>query len=92
MEGMPSQQKPFGRHRRWARGFLTAFLFTLVGTLLTVFPWLPGWDQNYFSGSRADWYEVWMNPYFRGAVSGIGVLNLCASFLGLVDLLRGHRE
>jgi len=92
MEGMPSEQKPFSRGRRWFRGFLTAFLFTLVGTVLAVLPWLPGWDQNYLSGGGAGWYSVWMNPYFRGAVSGIGVLNLCASFVELVDLMRGHRH
>ncbi len=92
MEGMPNQQKPFGRRGRWLRGLLTAFLYTLVGTLLAVFPWLPGWDQNYFSGSRPDWYAVWMNPYFRGAITGIGVLNLLASFEELVELMRSHRH
>jgi hypothetical protein len=33
-----------------------------------------------------------MNPYFRGAISGIGMLNLCASFQQLVELMRSHKH
>jgi hypothetical protein len=71
---------------------MAAFSYTIVGTLLAVLPWMPRWDQNYFSGATAGWYAVWMSPYFRGAISGLGVLNLCISFLELVDLLRGGRH
>jgi hypothetical protein len=78
-----------GRWGRWIRGLLTAAVCTMVGTLLVLLPWVPGWDQNYFSGSRPEWYAVWMNSYFRGAVSGVGVLNLYISFLELLGLVRG---
>ncbi len=43
---------------------------------------------EYFSGTSRTWYSIWMNTYFRGAVSGVGVLNLYISFLELLALLR----
>jgi len=81
-----------GSLRRWLRAFLTAWLYALVGMMLTALPWLPDWDQNYFSGSSRAWYSLWMNPYFRGAVSGIGVVNLCVCVLEVYGLLRGGRR
>ena len=81
-----------GRWRRWVRGLLSAAVCTLVGTLLVVTPWLPGWDQNYFSGSRAAWYAIWIDSYFRGAVSGVGALNLYISFVEMLRLVRGTRS
>jgi hypothetical protein len=89
---MPRAGRPFGRWRRWATGFLLAFLYTLLGTTLALVPWLPSWDQNYFSGTSPGWYSIWMNPYFRGTISGVGVVNLCISFLELLELLRGVRH
>ena len=68
---------------------LTATAFTVVGVMLVALPWLPDWNLNFFSGSSRGWYSIWVNPYFRGAVSGVGVLNLCVSFLELYYLLRG---
>ena len=68
------------------RIFLGAFLYGLVGAGLTILPWLPDWDQNYLSGNSRQWYSVWMNPYFRGAISAVGVANLCVSFLELLEL------
>lgn len=81
-----------GRWRRWIMGLLSAGVCTTVGTLLVLLPWVPGWDQNYFSGSRQGWYAVWMNSYFRGAVSGVGAVNLYVSFLELLRLVRGDRR
>jgi hypothetical protein len=80
-----------GRLGRWIGGFLTAFLYTSMGVLLMLLPWLPSWSENYFSGSSWGWYSIWMNPYFRGAISGVGVLNLSVSFLELLRLMRGGK-
>ena len=81
-----------GRWRRWIMGLLSAAVCTLVGALLVVMPWLPGWDQNYFSGSHSGWYAIWIDSYFRGAVSGVGALNLYISFVELLRLGRGTRS
>ena len=80
------------RWGRWIIGFLSAFLYTSMGVLLVLLPWLPSWSQNYFSGGSLGWYSVWMNPYFRGAISGVGVLNLSVSFLELFRLMRSGKS
>lgn len=80
----PSPANPGG----WLAGLAAAAVCTVVGTLLAMLPWLPIWEQNTFSGTSRTWYSLWMNPYFRGAVSGVGILNLYLSFLELAALLR----
>ena len=81
-----------GSLRRWLRAFLAALAYAVVGMLLSALPWLPDWDQNYFSGNSPEWYSLWMNAYFRGAVSGVGVVNLCVCVLEVYGLLRGGKR
>lgn len=88
----PQAPRSRRRWRRWVFGLAAVFACTVVGTLLALLPWLPSWDMNYFSGSSRGWYSVWMNSYFRGAISGVGVLNLYLSFLELLGLARGSRS
>ena len=59
-----------------------------VGVLLLAFPWLPYWTQNFFSDWGAEWHSVWMNPYFRGAISGLGLVNVYISLSDCVRLIR----
>jgi hypothetical protein len=54
-------------------------------------PWLDGWDHNYLSHLAARWPEVWMSPYVRGAVSGLGVVDIAISFIELFRLRRFSR-
>ncbi len=82
-------QEPAARRGRVSRWWpvLSRLLFVAiaaeVGSVLLIFPWLDLWGQNYLSGVSAYWYSVWMNSYFRGAVSGLGAVNLYVSFLEL---------
>jgi hypothetical protein len=80
---------------RWYHKF-TALLFIVfcleVGLFLLVFPWTESWDANFFSGMAAPWHRLWVNPYFRGAVSGLGVLNVYVSFLEIFRLRRFARR
>ncbi len=80
---------------RWYHKF-TALLFIVfcleVGLFLLVFPWTESWDANFFSGMAPQWHGVWVNPYFRGGVSGLGVLNLYISFLEIFRLRRFARS
>ncbi len=47
-----------------------------VGAFLLLFPWHPLWSQNFFSGFTENWFDLWNSPYLRGAVSGLGVVNI----------------
>lgn len=73
--------------------YLIYCLFTLeIGLFLLVYPWTnPLWSQNFLFHLVPDWYPVFMSNYFRGAVSGLGVINLLISAyhtLRLPDVLR----
>jgi hypothetical protein len=64
---------------------------TLAGTVLLLLPWLPSWDQNFFSGSGEAWFSLWMSPHFRGAISGIGALTVYVAMAEAIDLFRGPK-
>jgi hypothetical protein len=60
-------------------------LFFEVGIVLMVMPWKPYWEDNYFLISQPSLLAIAANPFVRGAVSGLGVVNVCA---GLAELWR----
>lgn len=47
-----------------------------MGALLLYLPWSVYWDQNYFLNHFPSLIPVLLHPSFRGAVSGIGVLDI----------------
>jgi hypothetical protein len=49
-----------------------------VGLLLLVLPWSAFWETNYFASVWPDLLPVMTNDYVRGAISGIGLINLWA--------------
>ena len=71
---------------------LGIFLFIIVcfevGAFLAVFPWTPQWDTNSVANLLPWLRGVWGSSYFRGALSGLGLLNIYIS-LGEVQRLRG---
>jgi hypothetical protein len=62
-----------------------------VGAFLTVFPWTPQWDGNSVAALIPVLRDLWSSSYFRGALSGLGLLNIYIS-LGEVARLRGSRR
>jgi hypothetical protein len=79
-------QVPGWRHRLVAL-LLVLFCFEM-GVFLLLFPWLEAWNQNYFASLSASWYGIWSSPYFRGAVSGLGLIDIAISFSALFRLRR----
>ena len=53
-------------------------------------PWfLPNvWETNYFFYVVPELKSVFLNPYFRGAVSGIGLLNVLLAISEVVQYER----
>ena len=72
------------------RLLLTIFFFE-VGLVLAVAPWSAYWERNYFAAVVPALHAVITNAYFRGAVSGLGVINLLAAASELRSLLSGRR-
>ncbi len=77
--------------RRWYHkllGLLAAIFCFEIGVFLVVFPWLDYWDHNYLAWLDPAWHNVWVSNYFRGAISGVGLVNICISFVEVLRLRR----
>lgn len=68
---------------RVLRALLVVVCFEM-GALLLYLPWSGLWDQNFFLLHFPSLIPVVLHPSFRGAVSGLGVLDiiLALSFIG----------
>ncbi|MCC7416011.1 MAG: hypothetical protein IT176_02635 [Acidobacteria bacterium] len=76
------------------RRLLYVAFFLEVGLLLIVLPWSALWEQNYFVGQWPALGRLLRSDYARGAVSGLGVVNVVAGVVDLVPLFaaRGRRD
>jgi len=63
-------------------------LFFEVGIVLMVMPWADFWEENYFLLSQPSLLAIASNPFVRGAVSGLGLVNVCAGLAELWRLVR----
>ena len=73
------------------RRMLLAVFFLEIGALLIVVPWTSFWDQNVFIESSSLLQRMFNNHFVRGAVSGLGVINLGVAVLEIVSLLRNTK-
>jgi len=83
---------------------LTIIFFILIcfeiGILLVILPWLPSpsWSENYLLVLAADkmhwpWLALAMKSgYARGAVSGLGVLNIVLGLWEIVNFKKTARR
>lgn len=63
------------------RRLLYAAYFLEVGLLLIVLPWTTFWDRNYLFDLVPHVRGWLLNSYARGAVSGLGLLNVGVGLL-----------
>jgi hypothetical protein len=76
---------------RWYHKFsaLVFIVFCMeLGLFLLIFPWTDAWDNNFFAALIPEWHRWWTNAYVRGAVSGVGMLNLYISLAEVFQLRR----
>jgi len=59
-----------------------------VGLFLTVFPWLESWDQNRIASFTPWLRDLWDTGYFRGGLSGLGLVNV---YISLAEIARFRR-
>ncbi len=65
-------------------------LFCLeVGLVLMLLPWTLLWDNNYFFSLQPQYGSVLLSNYLRGAVSGVGLINL---WMGVEEIRRIRRR
>ena len=92
MEGPVPISPPAHRwyHKLSAVLFITFCLE--IGVFLLLFPWTEYWEGNYFSSLIPEWHQYWDNLYVRGAISGLGAINLYISVGEMIRLRRFARR
>lgn len=69
-----------------------------IGILLMIIPWKPYWDDNFFlyfiTGKlHAAWMATFLkHKLVRGAVSGLGVLNILAGIYDIIKFRESARK
>ena len=70
--------------------FLAAF-FLEIGFLLLVVPWSSYWDRNFFAQSWPPLQALLSSNYVRGAVSGLGIVNVLAAVGEIAEIFSTRR-
>jgi hypothetical protein len=71
---------------------LLGLLFIEVGVVLAIVPWSAYWDRNYFAESIPPLQALITNNFMRGAVSGLGLINLGTGVSEILSLLSARRS
>ena len=86
---LPPPPAPPEPHRTSLVEKVAAVLFCIfcfeVGLFLIVYPMLDTWGRNHWFSWRREWHDFLVSSSFRGAVIGLGILNV---FVGLRETLR----
>jgi hypothetical protein len=73
---------------------LSSVLFIIfcfeLGLFLLIYPWTDSWSDNYFAwviqgAIQPVWHTLWTNSYIRGAISGLGIVNL---WIAIAEVFR----
>lgn len=67
---------PTGGSGRWYHRVLVVLLCLELGLFLLAFPWSILWERNLIFQYLPFLRPLFLNHYFRGAVSGLGLINL----------------
>lgn len=74
------------------RRLLFVAFFIEVGLLLIVLPWSQFWERNYFAQAWPALHPILTNNFVRGAISGLGLVNLVSGFVELVPVFSGREQ
>jgi len=83
----PSPRTKIGWQRRLLRISLALFIFE-IGAFLVIFPWTENWNLNYFQTVAPAIQDLWYQPSFRGALTGLGFVNIYIACLQVIHSFR----
>ena len=64
----------------------------LVGTILAIVPWTSLWEANYLLQTHPLLRLVALSAFFRGCVSGLGLVNILLALHEAYLFLSGDHE
>lgn len=83
--GLQAVPRPQYRWYHKTAGLIAVILLFELGVFLMIWPWASDWDLAFLPyGVR----QIWNSNYFRGAVTGLGVLNIYLFFIEVFRLRR----
>ena len=92
VSGLPTAPPPPGQTRstRTPRLLRLSFaLFTFeIGLFLAIFPWVDVWSLNHLSEWIPALDRVWEDPSFKGAITGLGLVNIYLAFAEVLRLFK----
>jgi hypothetical protein len=95
-EPPPAPARPRGTLRRRLWLLLFAIFAFEVGAFLIVFPWMDSWSLNhlptFFAENQIAVQDLWDDPYFRGALSCLGFLNVYIALREIIQLIRRSKQ
>ena len=71
------------------RLIVIAFFFE-IGVALLIVPWSAFWDRNYFAEAIPAIHGLITNNFVRGAVSGLGLVNIGSGLAEILSLMLGR--
>lgn len=60
-----------------------------VGIFLLFLPWMSLWDTNYLTYLYPDLRPIVANPYLKGAVLGLGIVNV---LIGIQEIAQFKKD
>ena len=85
------RKPPSGLKRRIWLILFAIFAFE-IGIFLVLFPWMDSWTLNhlptFFPGHEIELQDLWDDPYFRGSLSCLGLLNVYIALREALKLIR----
>ena len=84
----PALTEKRGWQRPLPRICFAVFAFE-IGVFLAIFPWMDSWHASYFEIVSPAVQQLWNDAYFRGALSGLGLVDIYIAFAELIRLVRG---
>jgi hypothetical protein len=69
---------------------VSVFSSALVGAFLVLAPWTPWWESNLLLQANHTLRAVLLSEFTRGAVSGLGLVNLLLAGLDARQYLQGR--
>jgi hypothetical protein len=84
--------EPPRRSRTWQSRLLRIcfVIFTFeIGAFLVVIPWMEeSWNLNAIQQLAPALQRIWIDPYFRGAITGLGLVNIYIACQEVFRLFR----
>ena len=88
-----NERRPFPRALMTHLWHILYILYSLeVGVFLLFLPWLGLWENNYLLYLYPKVGPVVANPYFKGAVLGLGIVNILIGIQEIAYFRKGGRR